>query len=264
MGPVGQLSDPFEQDDDLDIAISGLPGQLDDGDGPVEPVDAPAGGEVEFDLALWDDGGRTLAAERLTAAGIPFGWQGTSLLVSAVDEAPVANVLEIVEDETAPQLDPDRNQVAYDLSDWDDDTVTLLVERLREAEIDFAWDGDELFVYADDEDVVDELFDQVSHPDQLDAEPDDGPAGAETLGEIFVAADRLQHDAEDPDGIIGLLEVSKVVGDADPPYGMARTEWAHLGERVASLSDLLQAEEVDGDAVQAEARDLRTAVRPFV
>jgi hypothetical protein len=262
MGSVGQRSDPFEQDDDLDIAISGLPGQLDDE--PVEPSDAPPGGEVEFDLVLWDDAARTLAAERLTTAGIPFAWQGKSLLVSAIDEAPVANVLEIVEDETAPVLDADRDQVAYDLSDWDDDGVTLLVERLREAEIDFAWDGDELFVYGDDEEAVDELFDAVVHPDQLDAEPDEGPAGAETLGEIFVAADRLQHDAEDPDGIIGLLEVSKVVRETDPPYGVARKEWEHLSERVSSLSELLQAEEVDDEAVMTEARDLRTAVRPYV
>jgi hypothetical protein len=259
---VGQLSDPFDQDDDIDIAIEGLPGQLDDE--PVEPADAPPEGEVEFDLSPWDDAARALAGERLTAAGIPFAWKASSLLVSAVDEAPVANVLEIVEDETAPELDADRDQVAYDLSDWDDDSVSLLVDRMREADIAYAWAGDELFVYAEHEDAVDELFDQVSHPDQLDAEPDEGPAGAETLGEIFVAADRLQHDAGDPDGIIGLLEVSKVASDADPPYGMARKEWDHLVERVASLSELLQAEEVDGDAVRTGARDLRTAIRPFV
>jgi hypothetical protein len=33
---------------------------------------------------------------------------------------------------------------------------------------------------------------------------------------------------------------------------------------VSSLSELLQAEEVDDEAVMTEARDLRTAVRPYV
>ncbi len=288
--PVGQRSDPFEQgEDELGITISGLPGELDEPDEPHEPDaagDGPLNGAtpaasgwgilapdqdegedvdvVVYDLDDWSEMERTAVTDRLTEAGIPHGWEGTSLHVAAADEAPVANVLDIVEGESGAALDDERDQVAYDLSDWEDDAVTRLVAELRAADVPFGWGGQELFVYGEDEETVDRLFDQVANPDQLDAEPDDGPAGAELLGDIFVAADRLQHDAEDPDGIISLLESSQVVDGADRPYGLGKPEWEHLCELVSGLSELLQADEVDGPAVESSARDLRTAIRPFV
>jgi hypothetical protein len=287
--PVGQRSDPFEQgEDELGITISGLPGELDEpdepdpaGDGPRDGASpaasrwgllTPDGGEddgedvdvVVFDLDDRSEMERTAVTDRLTEAGIPHGWEGTSLHVAAADEAPAANVLDIVEGESGAPLDDERDQVAYDLSDWEDDTVTRLVAELRAADIAFGWGGQELFVYEEDEETVDRLFDRVANPDQLAAEPDDGPAGAELLGDIFVAADRLQHDAEDPDGIISLLESSQVVEEAERPYGLGKPEWEHLCELVSALSELLQADEVDAPAVETSARDLRAAIRPFV
>ena len=266
---MGQVSDPYEQgEDELGITISGLPGQLDEpSDAPVDaPSDAPVDGEDEvvFDLDEWSGMERSAVTDRLREAGIPHGWEGTSLHVAAADEAPATNVLDIVEGEAAPALDGDRDQVAYDLSEWDDDLVTTLEGELRAAEISYGWEGDELYVYADDEQAVDDLFDRVAHPHQLAAEPDDGPAGAELLGELFVAADRLQHDGEDPDGTITALELGRAVEGSEPPYGLGKREWDHLCERVAALGDALLADEVDADAVVASARELRTALRPYV
>jgi hypothetical protein len=37
-----------------------------------------------------------------------------------------------------------------------------LVDELTNAGIDYAWDEDELYVYADDEEAADEVFDKVS------------------------------------------------------------------------------------------------------
>jgi hypothetical protein len=253
---VGQLSDPYEQgEDELGITISGLPGELDDA--PVgAPVDAPVDGDddvIVFALDEWSDMERSAVTDRLREAGIPHGWEGTSLHVAAADEAPVANVLDIVEGDAAPALDDERDQVAYDLSEWDDDLITTLEGELRAAEISYGWEGEELYVYADDEQAVDELFDRVAHPHQLAAEPDDGPAGAELLGELFVAADRLQHDGEDPVGTINALELGRAVDGSDPPYGLGRAEWDHLCERVRALGDELLEDDVDPDAVMASA-----------
>jgi hypothetical protein len=263
---VGQLSDPYEQgEEELGITISGLPGELDDAPDDA-PVDAPVDGDddvIVFALDEWSDMERSAVTDRLREAGIPHGWEGTSLHVAAADEAPVANVLDIVEGEAAPALDDERDQVAYDLSEWDDDLITTLEGELRAAEISYGWEG-ELYVYADDEQAVDELFDRVAHPHQLAAEPDDGPAGAELLGELFVAADRLQHDGEDPVGTINALELGRAVDGSDPPYGLGKAEWDHLCERVRALGDELLEDDVDPDAVMASARDLRTALRPYV
>src|SRR5918993_1239590 len=107
-GSVGQLSNPYEQ-----------------GDG-----DGPDGVEVVYELDDWSEIERQAVADRLREAGIAHGWEGTTLHVAAVDEAAVENVLDIVEGESAEPLDTAHDQVAYDLSDWDDDRLTALVDAL--------------------------------------------------------------------------------------------------------------------------------------
>src|SRR5690606_31256914 len=158
-------------------------------------------------------------------------WEGTELQVAEVDEAAVDNVLDLVEG-GGPALDPDRDQVAYDLSDWDEDGIDTVAHELRAAGIPSGRDGDELFVHADDEEAVDERLDRVAHPHQLAAEPDDGAVGAELLGDIFVAADRLQHDPEDGPGVAALVELGARVEASEPPYGLDAAEWSRLRERV--------------------------------
>jgi hypothetical protein len=275
MGFVGQLSDPYEQaeDEGLGISISGLPGELDEpepdadavpGGGP-EPNGA-AGAEVVYDLDDWSEIERGAVTDRLREAGIPHGWEATSLHVAEADEAAVENILDIVEgDSEADQtLDAVQDQVAYDLFDWDDDRLTALVDELDAAGIAHAWDEDELFVYATDEQAVDELLDRVAHPHQLPPEADDGPAGAELLGEVFVVADRLQHDPDDHEGTVSMLDLGHAVEGADPPYGLGPKEWDHLRGRVGALCTQLRAPKVDEDAVIDAARDLRNALRSYV
>src|ERR671919_2863750 len=167
MGPVGQVSDPYGQgeDEDLSTTISGLPGELDEpepGDEDVEggeggdEVAAAEGGDVEvvYELDDWSEIERGAVADRLREAGIPHGWEGPALHVAAVDEAAVENILDIVEGGArAPgrSLDPEQDQVAYDLADWDDDRLEALVDELDAARIPHGWDEDELFVHAADE-----------------------------------------------------------------------------------------------------------------
>jgi hypothetical protein len=288
--PVGQLSDPYDQGEDegLGISIAGLPGDLLEPDPAHErPADAPAGaaghdergdggdaaggagdaaeGEaLVYDLDDWSAIERQAISDRLREAGVPHGWEGTSLQVAAVDEAAVENVLDLVEGEAEQPLDPDRDQVAYDLSEWDDDQVHALGRALRAAGVAYSWDAEELYVYADDEAAVDELFDRVAHPDEIEAEEDDGEIDGEVLGDLFVAADRLQRDPEDPDGVLVVLRQGEPLDPEHPPYGIGRPEWAHLCGKVTAVADLLAADEVDEDAVIASAADLRTALRPYV
>ena len=251
---MGQLSDPYGQaeDEGLGITISGLPGELDEPEPEREAGREPRGedddvddAEVVYELDDWSEIERSAATDRLREAGIPHGWEGTSLHVAAVDEAAVDNILDIVEgdNDAAPALDSDQDQVAYDLSDWDDD---------------------ELFVHAVDEQTVDELLDRVAHPHELPAEPDDGPAGAELLGEVFVVADRLQHDPGDHEGTVSMLDLGHAVDGSEPPYGLGPKEWDHLRGRVTALCSQLRASQVDEDAVMDAARDLRNALRPYV
>jgi len=276
MCPVGQLSDPFQnkQEDEFDdVSISGMPIEPEEPP-PDEPEDGEARGDGDavYDLDDWSEMERQAVTDRLREAAIPHAWDGTELHVAAEDEAPVENILDLVEgesdededEEDQPEpLDATRDQVAYDLADWDDHQVDELVDQLTAAGIAYSWDEDELYVYADDEEAADEVFDKVSEAAEA-AAGDDGMAGAELLGELFVAADRLQHDGEDHDGVITMLETSKAIEGSKPPYGVGAAEWKHLVEQVVSLSDLLLEDTVDDEAVTTQARDLRTSLRPFV
>ena len=270
---MGQVSDPYGQgeDDGLGITISGLPGEPDE----PEPDDAGSdegsedAGDVEvvYDLDDWSEIERGSVADRLREAGIPHEWEGPVLHVAAVDEAAVENILDIVEGGArAPgrSLDPEQDQVAYDLADWDDDRLEALVDELDAARIPHGWDEDELFVHAADEATVDELLDRVAHPHELPAEVDEGPAGGELLGEVFVAADRLQRDPGDHQGTVSMLDRGDALDGADPPYGLGGKEWDHLRNRIDALCVLLRAEKLDDEAVVDAARDLRNALRMYV
>ncbi|HEX6421024.1 MAG TPA: hypothetical protein VFZ77_21150 [Acidimicrobiales bacterium] len=257
---MGQVADPYQEgEDEVGLTISGLPGE------PHEPeVPEGAGGEtVVYDLDDWSEIEREAVTDRLREAGIPHVWAGTELQVADADEGPVDNILDLVEG-GGPALAPGRDQVAYDLSDWDDDGIDTVAHELRAAGIASGWDGDELFVHADDEPAVDELLDRVAHPHQLAAEPDDGPVGAELLGEIFVAADRLQHDPEDGPGVAAVIALGERVEGSEPPYGLDAAEWSRLGERVGELRALLEDDAADLDEVAGAAFALRRALRPYV
>jgi len=223
--------------------------------------------ELVVDLADWSEVARAAAEERLRESGVPHWWVGPAVHGSARDAAAIDEVLDEVDAEPDP-LDADEDQVAYDMSEWDDDRLATLGERLDEAGIPFAWDGEEeeLFVYARHEDKVDELIEAVEHPDELPADDDDEPdeVDATQLGDLFVSADRLQHDPKDHEQAAKVLLASEQLDAAAPPYGLDEKEWGHLVERVEALAAALDQDKVDEEAVVDSARDLRTSLRPYV
>src|SRR5918994_1490121 len=238
-GSVGQLSNPYEQgeDDGLGITISGLPGELDDRD--ADPDDA--------DTA--DAGGADRADED---EGTGDGTDGDG---------------------------PDGVEVVYELDDWSEIERQAVADRLREAGIAHGWEGTTLHVAAVDEAAVENVLDivegesaepldtghdQVAHPHELPAEDDDGTGGAELLGEVFVAADRLRRDPGDHEGTVSMLDLGHAVDATAVPYGLAPRDWGHLQERVTALCRQLRASTVDEDAVMDAARELRNALRPYV
>lgn len=269
MAPVGQLSQPQpDAQGELAIDLSGVPGEPFE---PDEPDDEPSGGydagaeeeTVVHDLADWPDDARTTVGDRLHDVGVAYWWVDGELHVAETDAGLVADVLDEVAG-LVRGLDPDRDQIAYDLAEWDDDRVAALEAALDDAEIPFGWDSDELFVHADDEEAVDDLVDRVTHPHELPAEDDDDTGGGEVLGELFVVADRLQHDPAHREAVGTLAELDAQLADLAAPYGLARTEWDRLRELAGELATLLRSGQVDEDAVADAARGLRAALRPYV
>ena len=250
MCAVGQPSDPYDNDEEyLGISISGLPGEPDE---PEDVVDAgPEEPEGNFDAEAVE-----------LADGDRGSVDGTGLDTEYSEGSDDEDDLD---DDEESEGDDAGEEVAYDLTEWEDDQLSTLFDKLTEAGLDYLWDGEELFVRAEDEDTVDNVIERVSYPDQLAEEDDDGgDSGANLLGDAFVAADRLQHDPEEHEAVAQLLTLADAAEEAAAPYGLSDEEWKRLHEKIEGLADLLEADTIDVEAATEAAKDLRSALRPYV
>jgi hypothetical protein len=240
---VGQLTDPYKdaENEGLGISISGLP------DEPHEPP--PDDDDIEVDMSeLGGDVDEDQDDDEVAAS-------------DADDESESDSDDESDED---GDDDEETGEVAYDLSDWEDDQLQALGEALEEAGVAHAWDDEELYVREVDEQLVDAIIEEVAHPHALPEESDDGDAGAALLGELFVVSDRLRHDPEEHEAVALLLRLATATEDAEPPYGLGEDDWEALRGKVDTLAESLEVDEPNLDEVLEAAEQLRTAIRPFV
>ncbi len=70
--------------------------------------------------------------------------------------------------------DADAASTRYDLTDWSVDERADVVAALAQAGVVHAWDGDELMVPQDQEEVVEDILDELE--EQMDANDDDDTA----------------------------------------------------------------------------------------
>ena len=218
--------------------------------------------EVEIDLADWGEAARSALDERLHLLQAPHAWNGSWLVVGEDDVAWVERIIEQVEDERSVQLDPEVDQVAYDLAGWDEDNRQRLIDGLEDESIAYGIDDDELVVHEIDEQRVDELVDAILEPDA--PPPAGGEARTEVMGELFVAADRLVHDPSDTAGRKAVADGAVEAAGHAPPYGMDKAWWTGIGERCAELARLLESPSTDEELVVDQATLLRDLLRPYV
>lgn len=163
----------------------------------------------------------------------------------------------------------DEDEVDYDLGEWRVGERSSATTALLEADIPYRWEQDlVLVVPAVAEDEVDILLDELEEVEGLDEEEDqgalDGGAMAqEAMGDLFVAADRLQRDPFDDKMAADLLMAAGTVSVSAPPYGIERAVWRQIQGLASTLATDLE-EAVDEDTVSADARALREYLRDLV
>jgi hypothetical protein len=209
-----------------------------------------------------------------TQPRIAYAWQGTDLMVAVRDQERVEALIDQVELTTTLALDPEADKVAYDVAALPDDQFDALLEALADQVIPHeVSDDEELFVHETDEAKVEAILDLVIDPDALpvddgagdgDGGADDGLAVPEVLGELFVAADRLQHDARDPEGVIKLMESVESIHDLGLPYGLEPETWNAIIDEAAATSSLINADDTGDDQIEEQARSLRSLLRRYV
>jgi len=166
-------------------------------------------------------------------------------------------------DDCAP-LDDEREQVGYELFDWEPDELDELDDLLHELGLPHEWvaDGYEVVVHEEDEARVDALLPTIRFPDELPPEADDGDdTDVQVLSDLFVAADRL-HAGTTGEAVSGFLDAAEQVGER-PPYGVDERDWAAVVGLVDQLIDLFHAGGPDEQATEL-AYQLRRRLRPLV
>lgn len=179
--------------------------------------------------------------------------------------------------EVPAMLAPSDDEVGYELDDWPVTDRGAVSAALGEADIPFRWeDGLTLVVPGPVEEQVDQLLDDIqaelagpSPEGALDAEEDESADGGEAaqaaMADLFVVADRLQHEPFNEGIAAELVAVAAVVGESLPPFGIDRGEWKKIADMATAIVGHLQAEaDDDGEAVASGARELRNHLRDLV
>jgi hypothetical protein len=239
------------------------------GFGPLDGDEPEVGA---FDLSSWGAAARSALDERLHLLEAPHAWtEDGKVLATQLDAVPwVQRIIEQVDDERTTSHDADDEQVAYDLTGWDDANRGALRASLEDEAIAYDLDGDELIVLEADEDRVDALVDAILEPDDglvTDVEPTEDEAREGLLGDLFVAVDRLVNDPGDHEGLAGLSAGAAEVARSTAPYGVERRWWRDLQDRLDAFTRLFDAglpQEDEDRAVTDAAAALRDVLRAVV
>lgn len=161
----------------------------------------------------------------------------------------------------------DEDEVDYDLGEWMVAERSAATAALSEVDIPYRWEQDlVLVVPAVAEEEVDLLLDELEEVEELEEDEgvvDGGAMAQEAMGDLFVAADRLQHDPLDDKMAADLLMAAGTVSVSGPPYGIERPVWRRIQELASTLATDLE-EVADEETVAADARALREYLRDLV
>ena len=170
-----------------------------------------------------------------------------AMLSSANDEAEVQ--YDLAEWAVAERASATDALVAVDIPYRWEPALVLTVPSVAEAEVDLLLD--ELGTEDTGEDAEDDAGGDPQDPDDDSEEGVGGIAAQEAMADLFVAADRLQHDPAAPGPIADALEAILTIIDCRPPYGIERPVWRQLQGMADTLAGGLE-ESVDEDSVAAE------------
>ncbi len=221
----------------------------------------------------------------LTGKGIEHAWQGATMIVRAADESDVDDLVEEVEHATLPTLDPELEQVVYEMAGWTAEQQTLLSARLGAQGIPHEFDASgDLVAHAEDEDRIEALLDDLERSPLVASTADDGDdAGGdddtegedetidldgldvnEVLSALFSASDRLRKNARDSNGVLKFLDNAPTVARMGMPFGFERPVWNGLVEQVAEIESLLDDNDSDDAVIEERAKHLRDALHTLI
>jgi hypothetical protein len=171
----------------------------------------------------------------------------------------------------------DDDQIAYDLVEWPAEDRTIATADLVELAIPYRWEDNlVLIVPAAAEEQVDAILDEIdenalseggenaSDPLLLEDNGEDGGEEAATaMGDLFIAADGLQHGTFDEQRVVEFMEAAAAVAQCLPPYGIEPQVWSRVQAQAAAIVTALEKGDEE-ESTTAAAQALRGLLRQYV
>lgn len=221
---------------DCDVVLTDdVPAAAADGEA-VGSTAAPVGrgDQVGYELEGWGNQLKESLDGMLVKAGIGRVWEAGALVVAAVDEERVDDLIATIEGDDLPELADDTPRVALEIEGLDAEGHVELDARLLASSVPHAWDdeGDLIVAEADEEQVL-AIIEQV-----LDGPADeaDGLAAQNALSALYVAVDRLAKNPHDRKLATAYVRAADGVDDLPVPYGFATEDWDDLVAEVEQLA----------------------------
>lgn len=253
----------------------------------------PDASNVMYDLSRWSFDQQAELAAELAEAEVPHTWDGSELVVPESHEAAADSTVTRVEARLGITYEGDDNgdgqesgagsrtpahqpidiaagvaSTEYDLAEWAESDRQSITHALTAQQIPYRWEDDLLLVSTAHEEAAESLMDTIEAGDFAMLATDDASADElpfETLTTFFLAAERLQRNTQDADGLEQLLDALEVAEPERRPYGVELLLWQKTCELADALaSALVDADEPDHETAMAVATDLHDLLRPYV
>jgi hypothetical protein len=248
----------------------------------------PDATRVHYDLSAWDFDQQAELAAAMADAEVPHAWDGNELIVPEEMEQQADELIARVEAELGIVSDPgddidglgprpaaielgaDEATTEYDLADWSAAELDTVSIALADARIPFRWEEQVLLVSTADEDVVETLLDDIESGEYVDVGAARVPTAADersaaVLTDFFLAAERLQRDPLDADGIDHLRRATDVADPDVAPFGVTPKLWQRTCELAEDIVDALVDDDgPDHQAAMDAASTLLELLRPHV
>lgn len=209
----------------------------------VEPVPPHLVGnedeeQLAYDFHEWHLLARSALHNELNAREITHGWQRATLIIRELDEHAVDEVVEKIDAEWLPGLDPDEETTVYELGELSELQRTRLLRRVDKTGLTHALNSDgDLVAYAKDEEAVDAIYATLNTEDIDEREfgPGIDASPMSVMSDLFVAVSRVRKKPSDSKGLVALAEANQLVRQMKLPYGIEKQQWANVVDRSQAL-----------------------------
>ena len=195
--------------------------------------------------------GRYQLDKKLWEADIVHGWMGAALIALEQNESTIDDIVDKVETEFRPTLDPELPLMEYALDDYPGEARDQITRRLDLVGVPYQIGSDlVMIVHERDEEMVDEVFEKMVSGDSEIPTFGPGVEGVDPhllIEKLFNASDRLRRNPQDAKAKAMFLEVNDVIFDMSLPWGYDAFFWKSILDQVVHLYEIFETDDVDDE-----------------